>query len=74
MWENIGKIKAAGKMRYHPPLHSQVLLESFHSALDKATAQGVQYGKMIRVGEWEFVFGKRATDALPVVIHAKFER
>lgn len=73
LWERIGKIKSADSMRYQSPLHNQLLLNSFRSALEKATERGIRYDQKLRVGQWEFIIqpgGK--TGPLPTVVHAQY--
>ncbi len=73
MWEFIGKVKSPERMVSRPPIQSQVILDSFRAALDQATAQGIQYGQRVSAGQWEIMISRRATDALPVVMHAKYK-
>jgi len=54
-------------------LYTQFVLYDFYQNLNSATAKGIIYGKVKRVGNWEFIFARpRNAEKLPVVIHAQF--
>ena len=54
-------------------INSQQMLSSFESALNQAVKNGVQFDKMIKVGNWEFKFAApRGEGLLPVVKHAQY--
>jgi hypothetical protein len=53
-------------------LFTQLLLEDFRQAATQASKGEIVFGKAIKVGRWEFVFGKPpAPDKLPSIYHAK---
>lgn len=46
-------------------------LTSLQAAIEQATANGMQYGKLLNVGGWELKFAPpRQSGQLPVLIHA----
>lgn len=50
---------------------SQVQLASLKAAVETATAQGIKYGEMVKVGGWELRFElPRKAGELPALIHA----
>ncbi|MCR4415677.1 MAG: hypothetical protein NUV77_24965, partial [Thermoguttaceae bacterium] len=50
---------------------SQAQLASLQAAIEKALAQGVQYGKPVSVGGWELILAPPPSPGqLPVLIHA----
>jgi|LSQX01.2.fsa_nt_gb RHS repeat-associated protein len=54
-------------------INSQQMLSSFESALNQSVKNGVQFDKMIKVGNWEFKFAApRGEGLLPVVKHAQY--
>jgi len=54
-------------------LYTQFILYDFYQNLNSATAKGIKYGKIERVGNWEFIFAHpRDKGKLPVVKHAQF--
>lgn len=56
-----------------PKLMAQLLLDDYRSSLSQAISNGIQYGKKITVGKWEFAFGEPLKEGLlPTVIHSKF--
>jgi hypothetical protein len=51
-------------------LRSQAQLKSLQSAVREATIHGVPLNQLVRVAEWELKFSRKASDTLPVLIHA----
>ena len=50
---------------------TQAQMTSLQSAVNAATANGVQYGKLLNVGGWELKFGApQQAGQLPALIHA----
>ena len=50
---------------------TQAQITSLQSAVNAATANGVQYGKLLNVGGWELKFGApQQAGQLPALIHA----
>jgi hypothetical protein len=50
---------------------TQAQLTSLQAAVEQATANGVQYGRLLNVGGWELKFAApQQADQLPVLIHA----
>lgn len=73
MFDVLGRVKAPEQMSYRPPLQSQVLLDSFRSALERATLRGIPYNQPIRVDRWEFIIRQEGqTGPLPTVVHAQY--
>ena len=55
-------------------VRSQLILTSFRQAINQASAQGIRYGKLMKVGRWRLVFSKgRPDDILPVIKHAIYK-
>ena len=52
---------------------SQGMLTSLQSAVDTAATQGIKHGEMMNVGGWELMFNQRASDSLPVLMHALYK-
>jgi hypothetical protein len=51
---------------------TQFLLDDFRNSVTEATKKGITYNQEIRVGIWEFVFGRpRQPGQLPVIFHAE---
>jgi RHS repeat-associated protein len=54
-------------------INSQQILTSFQHALKAAIQNGIKYGKMLKVDNWEFILSKpRGEGLLPVVKHAQY--
>lgn len=50
---------------------TQAQMTSLQSAVNAATANGVQYGKLLNIGGWELKFGApQQAGQLPALIHA----
>ena len=55
------------------PINSQTMLKSFKAALEKVTANGVNFEQIITIDCWEFKIGApRQPGLLPVIYHADF--
>lgn len=51
---------------------SQAQLQSLQAAVSSVTSQGIEYGKLIKVGGWELKFAApRQAGQLPALIHAQ---
>lgn len=59
-----------GMSREAVSLGSQVQLASLQAAVREATALGVPLNKLVNAGGWELKFAQKASDNLPVLIHA----
>ncbi len=54
-------------------LSEQILLEGFNDAIVTANKNGIQYDRMMYIGNWELKFGTpRGEGLLPVVYHALY--
>lgn len=54
-------------------LYTQFVLYDFYQNLNSATSKSIKYDKIIKVGNWEFIFAKpREKGKLPVIKHALF--
>jgi RHS repeat-associated protein len=52
-------------------MSTQAQMRSLQAAVNAATANGVQYGKLLNIGGWELKFGApQQAGQLPVLIHA----
>jgi hypothetical protein len=57
----------------NPNLYTQFILYDYYKSVGNAVKNGVNYGKTITYGKWEFIFAKpRNEKNYPVVKHAKF--
>lgn len=73
MYNFLGKVKAPENLQYRPPVQSQVLLESFRGAIEKAASRGISYGRMVRIDGWEIIIQPGGqTGPLPTVVHAVY--
>lgn len=74
MYEAISSVNNDPMLRNsNPNLYTQFILYDYYKSVGKAVEKGVNYGKMIISGDWEFVFSKpRGENKYPVVKHAKF--
>jgi RHS repeat-associated protein len=56
-------------------LATQIHLESLHAAVSKAAEQGIEYGKMIRIGDWELRFmPPKSVNELPQLVHGLYKQ
>jgi hypothetical protein len=55
------------------PVASQEMLTSLQSAVYTATKGGIKLREMMNVGNWELMFSQRASDPLPVLMHALYK-
>ena len=57
----------------NPNLYTQFILYDYYKTIGHTVKNGIEYGKLITLGSWEFVFSKpRKAQDYPVVKHAKF--
>ncbi|MBP2021900.1 hypothetical protein J2Z44_001696 [Clostridium punense] len=60
-------------MSHGMPMNSQTLLSSFENSVSGAVKQGINYDKIMNVGNWELIFSKpRGDGLLPVIKHAVY--
>ncbi|UPT73027.1 MAG: hypothetical protein M0D55_14125 [Elusimicrobiota bacterium] len=73
MFNFLGRVKSPESMVSRPPIQSQILLESFRSALEKAASQGIRYNQPMRIDSWELIIRPGGqTGPLPTVVHAQY--
>ena len=57
----------------NPHLYTQFILYEYYKSVGKAVNTGINYDKIITIGNWEFIIAKpRAGYKYPVVKHANF--
>ncbi|MFP2925664.1 polymorphic toxin-type HINT domain-containing protein [Pyxidicoccus sp. 3LG] len=56
-----------------PEMGAQVMMSSLQGAVEQATKNGIELGKIIQVGSWELKFSQKAGDTYPVLMHALFK-
>ena len=57
----------------NPKLYTQFILYDYYKTLGNAVRNGVKYEKLIKSGNWEFIFSKpRKAQDYTVVNHSKF--
>jgi O6-methylguanine-DNA--protein-cysteine methyltransferase len=56
---------------YSTSVETQSMLTSFRQAVNQAISQGIEYGQIMHVGDWELAFSQgHVDDVLPVIKHA----
>lgn len=61
-------------LSHNSSINSQVMLSSFQYSVNHASLQGIKYGELMQVGNWELIFSKKNPgDVLPVVKHAVYK-
>jgi hypothetical protein len=59
-----------GMSRELANLGSQMQLASLQAAINAASVKGIPMNTLVNIGGWELKFAQKATDKLPVLIHA----
>lgn len=74
MHEAILSLKDDPKLKdSNPKLYTQFIMYDYWKALSRVVNNGIDYGRKITAGSWEFIFSKPRNHGLnPVIKHAKF--